>query len=36
VAEIKQVGLSAPDRFRVIEENLHAKEVLVGVTPSEA
>jgi hypothetical protein len=30
VAEIKQGGLSAPGRFNVIQEHLHAKEVLVG------
>ena len=30
VAEIKQEVLSAPGRFKVIQENLHAKEVLVG------
>ena len=30
VAEIKQKVLSAPGRFKVIQENLHAKEVLVG------
>jgi hypothetical protein len=30
VAEIKQEVLSAPGRFKVIQENLHAKEVVVG------
>jgi transposase len=30
VAEIKQEVLSAPGRFKVVQENLHAKEVLVG------
>lgn len=30
VAEIKQEVLSAPGRFKVIQENLQAKEVLVG------
>ena len=30
VAEIKQEVLSAPGRFKVIQENLHAKEVIVG------
>ena len=30
VAEIKQEVLSARGRFKVIQENLHAKEVLVG------
>jgi hypothetical protein len=30
VAEIKQEVLSAPGRFKVIQENLHAKEVLIG------
>jgi transposase len=30
VAEIKEEVLSAPGRFKVIQENLHAKEVVVG------
>jgi len=30
VAEIKQEVLSAPGRFKVIQENLHAKEVVIG------
>jgi len=30
VAEIKQEVLSAPGRFKVIQENLHAKEVVLG------
>ena len=30
VAEIKKEVMSAPGRFKVIQENLHAKEVIVG------
>jgi transposase len=30
VAEIKQEVLAAPGRFKVIQENLHAKEVVLG------